>query len=105
MKKIPTLFIRDYLDDHSFILTDKVTPGFEWVLYGDGVATVKMDGSCTAIIGGIYYKRYSTIFLCPVGFREPTENLFSFHRPMLPRLLPEKGKSNSRGERKWNKRK
>ena len=58
MKKIPTLFIRNYLDDHSFILTDKVTPGFEWVLYGDGVATVKMDGSCTAIIGGIYYKRY-----------------------------------------------
>ena len=58
MKKIPTLFIRDYLDDHSFILTDKVTLGFEWVLYGDGVATVKMDGSCTAIIGGIYYKRY-----------------------------------------------
>lgn len=39
-------------------ITDKVTPGMEWVLDGDGVATVKLDGSCCAIIDGKFYKRY-----------------------------------------------
>ncbi len=58
MKKIPTLFVREFSDDHTFILTKKVTTGLEWVLQGDGIATVKMDGSCTAIMNGIFYKRY-----------------------------------------------
>lgn len=58
MKKIPTLFVREFLDDHSFVLTDKVTPGMEWVLQGEGTATIKIDGSCTAIISGVFYKRY-----------------------------------------------
>ncbi len=58
MKKIPTLFVREFLDDHNFILTDKVTPGMEWVLQGEGTATIKIDGSCTAIISGVFYKRY-----------------------------------------------
>lgn len=30
----------------------------EWVLDGEGVATEKIDGSCCAIIGGVFYKRY-----------------------------------------------
>ena len=30
----------------------------EWVLEGEGVATEKMDGSCCAIIGGVFYKCY-----------------------------------------------
>jgi hypothetical protein len=30
----------------------------EWVLNGEGVATVKYDGSCCAIINGDFYKRY-----------------------------------------------
>lgn len=58
MKKIPTLFIRKFLDNRSFILTNQVTPGLEWVLQGEGIATVKIDGSCTAIINGEFYKRY-----------------------------------------------
>ena len=58
MKKIPTLFVRKFFPDHSFILTDKVTPGYEWVLKGEGLATVKIDGSCTAIIDGVFYRRY-----------------------------------------------
>lgn len=58
MKKIPTLFERIY-ENHKVVgITEKVTPGFEWVLAGDGVATVKMDGSCCAIIDGELYKRY-----------------------------------------------
>ncbi len=58
MKKIPTLFVREFLDKHEFILKREVTPGLEWVLKGEGVATIKIDGSCTAIIGGVFYKRY-----------------------------------------------
>lgn len=58
MKKIPTLFIRQFLDKHNFILTKEVAPGFDWVLDGEGVATIKIDGSCTAIINGTFYKRY-----------------------------------------------
>ena len=40
---------------------------------------------------------YATIFLCPVDFRRPIEKILSFYRPMHLRLLPEKGKYNSRG--------
>jgi len=44
MKKIPTLFVRD-LEDRAHV-TDEVTPGCEWVLAGEGVATRKYDGTC-----------------------------------------------------------
>ena len=58
MKKIPTLFERIY-ENHKVIgITEKVTPGMEWVLNGEGIATEKIDGSCTAIIDGVFYKRY-----------------------------------------------
>lgn len=47
MKKMPTLFIRVFYD-HSIIDTiNEVTPGCEWVLAGEGVATEKIDGTCT----------------------------------------------------------
>ncbi len=58
MKKIPTLFEREFINKHDFILKDKVIPGMEWVLKGEGIATIKIDGSCTAIIDGKFYKRY-----------------------------------------------
>lgn len=54
MKKIPTLFIRD----ENWRATNEVRPGFEWVLDGEGVATVKYDGSCTMVKDGKLYKRY-----------------------------------------------
>lgn len=58
MKKIPTLFERIF-DDHKVVeITNNVTPGMEWVLGGEGVATEKIDGSCCAIIDGVFYKRY-----------------------------------------------
>ena len=58
MKKIPTLFERVY-ENHKVVgITDKVYPGMEWVLEGEGVATVKWDGACCAIFGGELYKRY-----------------------------------------------
>lgn len=58
MKKIPTLFVRHFINERDFILTREVTPGLEWVLEGKGDATIKIDGSCTAIIDGKFYKRY-----------------------------------------------
>lgn len=58
MKKIPTLFERKYANHRVVDITDKVAPGMEWVLDGEGVATIKWDGSCCAIIDGVFYKRY-----------------------------------------------
>lgn len=58
MKKIPTLFERVY-ENHKIVgIIDKVHPGMEWVLEGEGTATVKWDGSACAIINGEFYKRY-----------------------------------------------
>ena len=58
MKKIPTLFEREFENHKVISISDKVTPGMEWVLDGEGVATVKYDGTCCAIIDGVFYKRY-----------------------------------------------
>lgn len=58
MKKIPTLFERVY-ENHKIVdILPNVTKGMEWVLQGKGVATLKVDGSCCAIINGEFYKRY-----------------------------------------------
>ena len=58
MKKIPTLFERVY-ENHKIVgILPKVTEGMEWVLAGEGIATVKWDGSCCAIMNGEIYKRY-----------------------------------------------
>lgn len=58
MKKIPTLFERVYHDHKVINILPNVMPEMEWVLKGEGVATVKIDGSCCAIIDGKFYKRY-----------------------------------------------
>lgn len=58
MNKIPTLFERVY-ENHKIVdILPNVTQGMEWVLQGKGVATLKVDGSCCAIINGEFYKRY-----------------------------------------------
>lgn len=58
MKKIPTLFERVF-ENHKIIdIRNNVCPGMEWVLNGEGVATVKFDGICCAIIDGEFYRRY-----------------------------------------------
>ena len=58
MIKIPTLFKRTFDDNHVVYIEPVVTPGFEWVLAGEGIATVKWDGSCCAVFGGQFFKRY-----------------------------------------------
>ena len=58
MKKIPTLFEREF-ENHKVV---KILPVFtsaecaKAVMFGS--ATVKYDGSCCAIIDGKFYKRY-----------------------------------------------
>lgn len=57
MKKIPTLFTRIY-ENHKIVgIKDEITPGCEEAFY-NGIATIKFDGACCAIIDGKFYKRY-----------------------------------------------
>lgn len=56
MKKIPSLFVRDFEGDH--LVRDEVTPGAEWVQNGEGIATRKWDGTCCLVRDGKLYKRY-----------------------------------------------
>lgn len=57
MKKIPTLFRREFEQHKLKKIFPEVTEGLEEVLQ-KGIATVKWDGSCCAIISGKFYKRY-----------------------------------------------
>lgn len=57
MKKIPTLFKRIY-EGHKIVgITPEITEGCEEAFFR-GNATVKIDGSCCAVIDGKFYKRY-----------------------------------------------
>lgn len=59
MKKIPTLFRREYEDHQIINITPELySPELAWVLAGEGIATEKFDGSCCAIMDGRFYKRY-----------------------------------------------
>lgn len=57
MKKIPTLFTRVFEKRLIVAIKDDITPGCEDA-FQYGIATVKVDGSCCAIIDGVFYKRY-----------------------------------------------
>lgn len=58
MKKIPTLFNREFENHRIKTITPDVTPGCEWVLAGEGVATEKLDGTCCLFKDGKLWKRY-----------------------------------------------
>lgn len=66
MKKMPTLFKREYGKYGKAV--DAVTPGCEWVIQGEGVATEKVDGAACAIIDGKLFRRYDA---CPKKGRKP----------------------------------
>jgi hypothetical protein len=57
VKKIPTVFERDWDGDRSRVL-DVVVPGCEWVLAGEGVPTRKYDGTACLIRSGYLWKRH-----------------------------------------------
>lgn len=56
MKKIPTIFERDWDGDRSRVL-DKPHADCAWVFNGDGVPTRKLDGTCCLVKDGKLYKR------------------------------------------------
>lgn len=56
MKKIQTLFVRDY--SNNGLVINQVTPGTEWVQDGEGIATRKWDGIAIMIQDGQVFKRY-----------------------------------------------
>ncbi len=55
MKKIPSLFVRDYTTKK---VGNVLNPGSEWVAMGEGTATRKMDGIALLMKDGVPYKRY-----------------------------------------------
>lgn len=58
MRKIPTLFVRDFTEpSNGRHVTDEVSPGCEWVLAGEGVPTRKYDGTCTYYDGERWWAR------------------------------------------------
>jgi hypothetical protein len=72
MQKIPSLFVRDHTKPS--IVTQDVTPGCEWVIAGEGVATRKWDGSACMVRDGKLYKRYdSKKGKTPPPFFEPCQ--------------------------------
>lgn len=58
MRKTPSVFVCDYSKRGETPARDEVTPGCEWVLAGEGVATRKWDGSCVLVRGGVLLARY-----------------------------------------------
>jgi len=56
MTKIPTMFVRDE-SKNGHPVTDQVKPECQWVLDGEGIATIKLDGTNVKIQGGRPYKR------------------------------------------------
>ena len=58
MKKIPTLYVRKF-ENHKVVgvthefTSEQCKEAFLW-----GEPTIKVDGSCCAIIDGVFYKRY-----------------------------------------------
>ena len=56
VKKIPTVFVRDFAEDPSRVLPE-YHEDCQWVADGEGVATRKLDGTCCMARGGVLYKR------------------------------------------------
>ena len=56
MKKIASLFKRDYQGNRQVL--NEVVEGSEWVTSGEGIATIKHDGTACMIQDGELYKRY-----------------------------------------------
>lgn len=56
MQKIISLFQRNYEGDR--LVRDEVTPGAEWVINGEGVATRKWDGMAFMRRDGKWFKRF-----------------------------------------------
>lgn len=57
MKKIPSLFERDWQGDRSRVVPH-LNSACSWVLNGEGIPTRKWDGTATMVRGSRLFKRY-----------------------------------------------
>lgn len=73
MKKIPNLFLRDWIGNHS--ITQEPNPECDWVFQGQGIPTIKIDGTCCLIKDGKLYKRYEV----KKGKKEPEGFVIADH--------------------------
>lgn len=73
MQKIPSLFMRNH--DGDKLVRDEVVPGSEWVINGEGMATIKWDGTCCLVRDGKLYKRHEIKRggKCPSNFEPASE--------------------------------
>lgn len=58
MKKMRTLFKRQFENHKMVKCLNEVEPECEWVLNGEGWATEKIDGTCCLVQDGRIYRRY-----------------------------------------------
>lgn len=56
MKKIPSIFIRDWNGDKNLV-TREINPDCDWVFRAEGIASIKMDGTCCMVRAGKLFKR------------------------------------------------
>lgn len=56
MKKMPTLFKKN--PDNLALVTHEIDPQNQWAFDGEGICSIKYDGTACAILGGMVYKRY-----------------------------------------------
>lgn len=55
MRKIPVVFVMDFEND---VLTPVVRPGCEWIFEGEGVASIKIDGTAARYYDSKLWKRF-----------------------------------------------
>ena len=89
MKKIPSLFKTDY--SQTKLAHNEVTPGCEWVLKGEGVATIKYDGTACMVRDNQLFRRYDRkphrktgkVPEAPIGWEpcEDSPNAYTGHWP------------------------
>ena len=61
MKKIPTIFVRDWagtIGPPARFVLDDPHPDCAWVFAGEGVARQKLDGTACLVRDGVLYKRH-----------------------------------------------
>ena len=99
MKKIPTVFVREF-DNHRIT---GIKPEFtnerckEAFLHG--IATIKHDGSCCAIIGGQLYKRYDAKKGKPVPKKAPSKAVTAKKAPAKKKAAPKKAEESVKEEK------
>lgn len=77
MKKIKTLFV---IDRNTDMASDVLTAGAEWVIRGEGKATIKFDGSSAYFADGKLFKRFD---------RKLKSNFSKMARSMGDKFVPE----------------